>query len=156
MKKSPKLLFGQLAVEKGYCTQEQLDEALQELISRAVRGDTVNLGTVLVEKNILTGDQVREILKLQQATNIRKEDSLFGKLAVYHEFCESEDIAEARSEQEDAIRKKTTVKRIGEILVKNGKLTPQQRDAIITLQFRIKDPDYWKSMEADWQRSREH
>ncbi len=152
----PKLLFGQIAVEKSFCSEEDLQKAVENLISQAVRGDTVNLGTIMVEMKLLTDEQVMQILQIQRGSEVREEDKLFGKLAVYHEFCADDDVVECRAIQKDFARQKKSVPRIGELLVKHGKITAQERDAIVSLQFRIKDPDYWKNMEADWQRTREY
>jgi hypothetical protein len=145
-----KLLFGQIAVEKGFCVQEDVQSAVDVLISRAVRGDNVNLGAVMVEMGLITKTQVEDVVTAQQLKRIKKEDTTFGKLAIYHEFCTEEDVEFARNLQEDYARRGKPVPRIGEVLVKFGRVKPQERDAIISMQFRIKDPDYWSTFERDF------
>lgn len=145
-----KLLFGQIAVEKGFCAQDDVTSAVGVLISRAVRGDNVNLGTIMIELGLITREQVEDVVTTQQITRIRKEDSTFGKLAVYHDFCNDDDIEFARTLQDDFASRGKPVPRIGEILVKHGRIKPQERDAVISMQFRIKDPDYWSTFEKDF------
>ena len=55
-------LFGGLAVERGYLTPEQVDEALaaQKVGAKAI-GVTMPLGQLLVAKGFLTPDQVQDL-----------------------------------------------------------------------------------------------
>lgn len=57
--------FGRLAVAQGYCTQEQLDDALKTLQQLRARGVDDKIGNVLVRKGYLTPQRIQEILKLQ-------------------------------------------------------------------------------------------
>ena len=55
-------LFGQLAVERRYLTQEQLDEALAaQKIAAKASGLTISLSQVLVGKHLLTPDQAQDL-----------------------------------------------------------------------------------------------
>ena len=37
--KTPGLLFGRIAVKRGFCSQEEVDKALNALISRSAKGE---------------------------------------------------------------------------------------------------------------------
>jgi hypothetical protein len=153
---TPKLLFGQIAVEKRFCTQEQLDQAMKTFIESARRGYTDNLGKVMVALKILTEKQVVEILKIQQAREVGEEDRLFGKLAVQNGFCKEEDIAWALEQQKERVSRKKAALRIGELLVKKGKMKSQERDAILLLMARLNNPNFWKPFESEWQKTQEY
>lgn len=55
-------LFGKLVLERGMATPEQVKECLEAQSRRAVEGEYLNLGEILVEKKYLTEVQVRHIL----------------------------------------------------------------------------------------------
>ncbi|MBF0243500.1 MAG: hypothetical protein HQK64_13625, partial [Desulfamplus sp.] len=67
------LLFGYIAVKKGYATSEQVKDALlkQESIFRTKQGKKM-VGDMLVESGILTKDQQQIILKEQLALIAQK------------------------------------------------------------------------------------
>lgn len=153
--KTSNLLFGRIAVKNGFCTQDEIDEALLKLHDSKERGDTITLGEILKDKSILTDGQVLEILNTQLKTVADREDRLFGQLAVCNEFCTAGEIKECLALQKK-YKKRKKVPRIGELLVKKGFLTEQERDALVHTQRRLQDLMYWKHIEANWQRSREH
>ena len=51
--------IGEILVEKGYVTQQQLDGVL------AVKGEGAQVGTVLIEWGLLTQEQLMEALDIQ-------------------------------------------------------------------------------------------
>lgn len=61
---APLLLLGRLAVEKGFCTQEQVDSCLR---IQAQLGGKHNLGALLLHRGYLTEAQLNELLLLQKA-----------------------------------------------------------------------------------------
>ena len=58
-------IFGRLVIKNRYATQDQVDEALQEQTRREKEGQIVPIGTILIERRIMTIDQVADILKRQ-------------------------------------------------------------------------------------------
>ena len=63
----PKLPFGQIAVRKGYCTDEQVDEALRIQHKREAGGRPRPLtGIIMVEHGIISTGQLIDILKAYQ------------------------------------------------------------------------------------------
>ncbi len=58
--------FGMLAIKKGYASKEQVTRALQEQKSQAAQGKAPFLGDILVEAEIITEDQKKELLESQK------------------------------------------------------------------------------------------
>src|SRR3990172_6999647 len=64
--------FGKIALEKGFCAQAQMEDALHTLEEVRKLGLDEQLGNILVKKKILSTDQVRAVLKIQgQRTKIK-------------------------------------------------------------------------------------
>lgn len=61
------VLFGRLAVENGFISEEELRQVLREQAGRRYRDRQVKLGSLLVERNLLTRNQVNEILTIQKS-----------------------------------------------------------------------------------------
>lgn len=64
-------LFGDIAVERGYITEEQLSECLGEYEKLVKGGQKVQLGQIMVRKNYISVAQFVEILKLQDKEILR-------------------------------------------------------------------------------------
>jgi len=62
------LAFGRLVVERGYCKQEHVNEALRAQQDLADRGLRRRLGELLVEAERLKAERVPELLKVQGKT----------------------------------------------------------------------------------------
>ncbi len=61
-------LFGQIALKKGFLTEEQLEQALERQKQIAAAGEKHKLlGLVMVELNLLSNAQLIEILKYIEA-----------------------------------------------------------------------------------------
>ncbi|MCX7804858.1 MAG: serine/threonine protein kinase [Planctomycetota bacterium] len=65
MEKIPDMSFGKIAVSQGFCTPEQLEDALKTLQKVLELGIPERLGTIMVKKGYLKQEQVKEILKIQ-------------------------------------------------------------------------------------------
>ncbi|MBI2900024.1 MAG: protein kinase [Planctomycetes bacterium] len=61
-------LFGRLAVQLEFATQEQVEEALAEQRVQEARGQRMRLGQIMLKKRFLTTEQFLEILKFQEKT----------------------------------------------------------------------------------------
>ena len=60
----PRVRFGQMAVEKGYCTEKEVEEALAIQKQRAARGRPQPLtGIVMVQHGIISTGQLIDLLK---------------------------------------------------------------------------------------------
>jgi tetratricopeptide (TPR) repeat protein len=101
--------FGEYLVEKGYVTYAQLDEAIQEQRMFYRPGRSVPLGEILVRRGWLSVQQLTDILALQQSERVAGDQS--------------------------SLR----LERLGEYLVAQGCITPQQCAAALVEQFRFRE-----------------
>ena len=131
------LLFGKIALSKGYFTQEQLDQALT---IQSTSKDHLPLGRILVNEGYLTDEQHSEILAIQRKNmkaldslqKRQRESLLFGKLAVREGFMTEAQANECLREQAKEGEKRS----LGEIMVSKGCLTSQQVTAILAKQYK--------------------
>ncbi len=121
------LLFGKLAVGKGYCTKENLEWCLAIQTTTTLR---IPLGRILVQEGFLSEDQHSEILSLQRTnmtivdplTRKRRESVLFGKLAVREGLLTAAEANDCLTEQAAEGEKRS----LGEIMISSGYLTAGQ------------------------------
>jgi hypothetical protein len=65
--------FGQIAVEKGYITADQLKSALSIQVDENIAGvEHRLLGTILFEKDWMSSEQIEVVLNLLLGKNVRK------------------------------------------------------------------------------------
>lgn len=58
-------LFGQIAIKKGFITEKQLEEALDEQTIHNLKNDNHKLiGEILLEKRWMTQDQITMVLEV--------------------------------------------------------------------------------------------
>jgi hypothetical protein len=60
---TPIQTFGELAVQKGWVSQAQVDECLRQI--QSTDGVKPRIGQLMVQKGILTKEQVHELLTMQ-------------------------------------------------------------------------------------------
>lgn len=138
MQEKEEILFGKLAVEKGFITQEQLDECVE---MQRLSGTTRLLGTILVRRGYLGKPQLREILRIQKrnlerpATHSKekKRDVGFGFLAVKYGYATQDQVYECVREQA-ILSRKGLFFRLGEIFQHKEFLTEEQVEEILELQ----------------------
>ncbi len=131
------LLFGKIAVAKGYCTQAQVDECV---LMQSYEESPPPLGDILLYKGYITSEQHAEILAAQAgqlatedpATRAPKDAVLFGKLAVREKFLTQDQLNECLRLQ----AKEGETRSLGEIMVAKGYLTPQQVKALLSRQLK--------------------
>lgn len=152
---STSLLLGRIAIEKGFLTQEQVDQCVREqtdapalIADRAPRP----LGVILVAQGCLTGEQLTEILAeqkrrlqtLSQYADLRREDILFGRIAVRERLASADEVNSAlRFQAALAEQGSAQVPRLGELLVERGvleagdipKLLEQQAKTVLVCTF---------------------
>ena len=131
------LLFGKIALYKGYFTQEKLDQALA---IQSTGKDHLPLGRILVNEGDLTEEQHSEILNVQRKKmkavdtlqKQQRESILFGKLAVREGFLTEAEANECLREQAKEGEKRS----LGEIMGSKGYLNSQQVTAILAKQYK--------------------
>lgn len=135
------LLFGKIAIAQGYCAQEQLDEILKlQLQMQSPHRPAPRLGELLVEKGVLTAEQLQAVLSIQKqnldaadplAKKI-KEEALFGRLAV------KEGLA-TESQVEECLRIRQgrgEIRTLGEIMVEKKFLSAEQVKSLLSRQLK--------------------
>ncbi len=120
-------LLGQIALEAGFITHEQLEECLA-LQSRGK--DAKPLGWILLEAGYLSEAQFGEALRIQQSRFERLEadpdqGGLFGQLAVRLGYLTSADLHQTLREQEVSRRGGSSLL-LGQMLVQKKHITPDQ------------------------------
>jgi hypothetical protein len=135
MAASKDLLFGKIALSKGYCTREQIDKGLAIQVAS---GGGIQLGEILLREGFLTPGQHSEILTLQKQAfaavdpvlKKNQEAVLFGKLALREGLITEEELNEClRLQGRDGERRT-----LGEIMVAHGYLTPFQVTHLLSRQ----------------------
>lgn len=134
------VLFGKIAMELGLLTKEQIDTAisLQELEEKQRP-----LGDILLDKRYLTQAELQKILEQQRAnlakvdgpTQQKKEDVLFGKVAIREGLATADEVNDCLRSQAKA-ESAGTFPRLGEMMVEKGILTPAQVQRILERQKR--------------------
>jgi len=131
------LLFGQIALKRKFCTQEQLNKCLA---LQAGSKDGLPLGQLLRREGYISEEQHSEILRLQRrnlsvvdpVSQASKEATLIGRLAVREKLMSEKDVNLCLRLQAKEGEKRT----IGEIMVAQGYLTPPQLKTLLGKQLK--------------------
>ena len=131
------LLFGKIAVELGFCTEQQVESclAIQEKAS-----DRMSLGRHMVREGCLTEDQHSKVLERQRrnlsrvdpAARAPKGDVLFGRLAVREGLATEEQVNDALREQ----GRNGDRRSLGEVFIAKGILNAEEVRWILGLQSK--------------------
>lgn len=131
------LLFGQIALRKGYLNQSALEGILAEQSELEKDGIIAPLGKVLLTKNLLRPEQVEAILAEQSYSEIREEDKRLGVLAIKNGLVTEEQIQKALRRQKGEFQSGGKPGRLGDYLQELGFIDAQQVQAIVRLQERL-------------------
>ena len=137
MPASEDLLFGKIAVAKGYCTQAQIDECI---LMQSYEESPPPLGDILLYKGYITTDQHKDVLAEQMhqlaaedpATKAPRDAVLFGKMAVREKFINQDQLNECLRLQ----AQKGETRSIGEIMVARKYLTNEQVKDLLSRQLK--------------------
>lgn len=141
----PDLLLGQIALERKMITQEQLDACLAAQDEAARHGLTVYpLGSLLVALGYVHLAQLEELVDEQtermgspvDLEGMRREDALFGKLAVKHALCTETHVNLALRLQARMHQDTRMPVPLGELLVVKGYMTPEDVSKVLRMQVR--------------------
>jgi hypothetical protein len=133
------LLFGQIALSKGFCTQKQIDACVGV---QSARKDGRPLGRILLDEGHITEEQHSAVLAFQRENlkavdplvKMRKEAVLFGKLAVREGLITEREANECLRDQAAQGESRS----LGEIMVSKGCLTTEQvKDLLAKQQKKI-------------------
>ena len=131
------LLFGRIALNRKFCTQAQLDECVA---IQARSRDRVAIGHILKSEGFITEDQHSEVLAIQRKNmmavdpvqKLSKETILLGKLAVRERYMSERDVNLCLRLQAKEGEKRS----IGEVMVEQGYLTPEQLKRLLAKQHK--------------------
>lgn len=130
-------LIGQIAVEEGLLTPEQLKECLR---LQEASSPPRPLGDVAVERGFLTKEQAGSLARIQE-NRFEKiagdpgRGGLFGQLAVRLGFVTPERLHECLRDQAARPGDASSL-RLGQLLLKKGYLTPEQLIEILRRQSK--------------------
>jgi hypothetical protein len=127
-------LLGQIALQEGVVTPDQLEECVR--LQSA--GGGKSLGAMLVEKGYLTTAKLEELTALQQRRFESigadpQKGGLFGQLAVRHGYLSPSQLAEGLREQASLSQGGSSLM-LGQILLKKGALSVDHFLEILRLQ----------------------
>ena len=92
----------------------------------------------MVSHGMISQAQLDFLLSVQRMMETIELDQKFGMIAVKNNFATQKDIIQALQEQKRLFKENESITLMGDILVKSGAITEQQRDAILIKQKRIK------------------
>ncbi len=132
------LLLGQIALEKGFISQDELDECLRDQESGP---QWRQLGMILLDKDYITEDDLEIALEIQRRnlektvdnTELKLKDVLFGRIVVSRRLATQSQVNECLREQE-RIERMGMFLRLGEIMVKKGYLDQENMNEILGYQ----------------------
>lgn len=130
------ILLGKLALTAGLVSREQLDACVKE--QEATKRP---LGEVLVKRGVLTQVDLQTLLaqqelnlqKRHETTLLRKQDSLFGRVAVILRMV-SQDAANGAIREQARLETEGHRVRLGKVMVQRGLLTLEQVVQILDYQ----------------------
>ena len=132
------LLLGQIALEKGFISQDQLDECLRLQESSP---QWKQLGMIFLDREFISEEDLDIVLEIQRKsleknidnTELKLKDVLFGRIVVSHRLATQGQVNECLREQE-RIERMGMFLRLGEIMVRKGYLNDEHMKEILTYQ----------------------
>ncbi len=131
------LILGKLALQHGFITKERLKEALLSQKQMKESGHSLLLGQILISKKMISQNQLKFLLSVQKLKKTTTLDIKFGQLAVINGFIIQEDVDRGLKEQKRIFSEIKAIALLGDILINLGKMTDDQRDAILATQERL-------------------
>ncbi len=131
------LLIGSLALKHKFASKEQIKEAMKILEQGKEADKGRRFGEIMVSHGMISQAQLDFLLSVQRMMETIQLDQKFGMIAVKNDFANQKDVLQALQEQKRLFKENITITLMGDILVKSGTITEQQRDAILKKQKRL-------------------
>ncbi len=133
------ILFGKIALARGFITREYLDECVR----LQVDGRKEPLGKLLREKGYITQDNLETVLRLQDKRlgkmharlRVPKREILFGRIAVKLGMAKKEQVFESLREQA-LLRDMGKKYRLGQVMIMKGYLSVGQVEMLLRCQHK--------------------
>ena len=128
-------IIGLLAVKNLFITKEDLQKALSQC-SEAANPDLA-LKEYFLSKEMISAQNMERILRAAKAIEMRQQELKFGAVAIRKGFISQSVLKLVLEEQEEDIKNRRKIRRLGDMLVEAGMMTEKQRDYILKLQERV-------------------
>ncbi len=139
MKDENDVLFGKIALELGYVTQDQVKTCvrIQEKLP-----DDKPIGAILLERNYITQDQLEHVIEQQRErmkekgrmTRRLREEQLYGELVRDFDYATEKQVNECLRIQSTLQEQEEKVVPLGKILLEKGYLTEEEHRAVLDFQ----------------------
>ncbi len=129
---------------------EHLEAKFSNLVA-SITEDFVNgfqrdIDEVLLETGLIETQHLLFLHNGAKHLEIKALDRKFGEIAVNNQFTTKTAVNQALTEQTDLYLKTNKNYMIGDILVRQKKITPETRDEILLLQNRIQEEDWEETL----------
>lgn len=133
-------LIGKLALKYGLVAEDQLEIAMTCQAANSTPEKVLRLEDILLDKGLITDQQVSLLHlaeKYWQASQLSKG---FCAVAVAKGLITRQDADEALKEQSATFSTYRAIRKVRDILFESGKITAEQRDAVLAEQGRMGQP----------------
>jgi hypothetical protein len=139
--------FGEVSIDKGFATREQVLEALKEQYRlRCVEKRHLFLGEVMVHLGMITLEQLVELMDessgYHETPLEQRQKVFFGDVAVQKGYVTPMRLFQCLQQQRDEDAGGFPHRLIGEIMLDNGYLTPQELQDVIGTMVDVGYSDY--------------
>jgi hypothetical protein len=139
--------FGEVAIEKGYATREQVLEALKEQYRlRCMEKRHLFLGEVMVHLGMITLEHLIELMNesagYHETPLEQRQKVFFGDVAVRKGYVSPLRLFQCLQLQRDEDAAGFPHRLIGEIMLDNGYLTPTELEDVISTMVEVGYADY--------------
>jgi hypothetical protein len=139
--------FGEVAIQKGFATQEQVLDALKEQYRlRCVEKRHLFLGEVMVHLGMISLDQLVELMDesagYHETPLEQRQKVFFGDIAVRKGYVTPMRLFQCLQQQRDEDASGFPHRLIGEIMLDNGYLTPAELEGVISTVVELGYADY--------------
>jgi len=121
-------VIGRLALKYKFIDKKQYAEALSAQKTESDNGCRVAFEDILVEKGLISSQQLSKLCRTRDFLDIRKKDKRRGAIMVEKGFCTQDQIADALADQAERFNKTLTIRRIDDILIDSDILNAAQSD----------------------------
>ncbi|MFH0730127.1 MAG: FapA family protein [Pseudomonadota bacterium] len=131
-------LVGKLALKYGLITQEQLESALTfQTTTHSLPEQEISLDKILFAKGYITEEQLELLNLSQKYWQVSQLSNGFCTVAINKKMISPADAEAALKSQSAAFTQYRTIRRVSDILVETGKMTPEQKETVLAAQGRL-------------------
>lgn len=107
-------------------SQEQIDEALEDVANARKESRDLDLAHAILEKGWLSRAELYKLVKARNYALIRQEDKRLGRRMFRKNFITKTQLDEALAFQRQLFKALGDIKRVESILMDDGHITPEQ------------------------------